>query len=72
MLKILLSLRICFSLLTVYSPDALKGSISNLTVFAFGNPSFYDTVGRLVFIDLLSCAVVGSLDNYSIRVMMHT
>ena len=68
MLLILL-FRFCFGSLFIYSPDELKGPISNLTIFGFGNPSFYDTVGKLVFLDLTSCSVTSPLDTYSIAVI---
>ena len=65
MLRSILLIGLCLGSLVIYSPDELKETIE-ITIFAaFGNPSIYNTVGKLVYSNITSCAVTTALDSMS-------
>ena len=65
MLRSILLIGLCLGSLVIYSPDELKETIE-ITIFAaFGNPSIYNTVGKLVYSNIASCAVTTALDSMS-------
>lgn len=63
----------CFASLVIYSPDEAIATIYSTSIgkFNYGKPSFYPTVGKLVFVTISSCQVNESLDGSSFAVISY-
>ena len=59
----------CVANLIIYSPDELKQTVPVWLSVAYGNPSLYPTLGKLVFVEVNNCQVSNTLDSSSFAII---